>query len=56
MLPYAHLLCNFMLYQDSEAGSSMLNILQAFLLFLVLSKMARSVRLTPRARYLVHSV
>ncbi len=56
MLPYAHLLCNFMLYQDSEAGSSMLNIVQAYLLFLVLSKMARSVRLTPRTRYLVHSV
>jgi hypothetical protein len=52
MLPYAHVLGNFMLYQDSEFGSSVLGIVQAYLLFFVVAKIARSVRLTPRAPYL----
>jgi hypothetical protein len=52
MLPYAHVLGNFMLYQDSEAGSSVLGIVQAYLLFFVIAKIARSVRLTPKAPYL----
>jgi hypothetical protein len=51
MLPYAHVLCNFMLYQDSEFGSSVLGIVQAYLLFFVIAKLARSVRLTPRSPY-----
>jgi hypothetical protein len=41
-----------MLYQDSEAGSSVLGIVQAYLLFFVIAKIARSVRLTPKAPYL----
>ena len=52
MLPYAHVLGNFMLYQDSEAGSSILGIVQAFLVFFVIARIARSVRLTPKAPYL----
>ncbi len=52
MLPYAHVLGNFMLYQDSEAGSSVLGIVQAYLLFLVVARIARSARLTRRAPYL----
>jgi hypothetical protein len=51
MLPYAHVLGNFMLYQDSEAGSSVLGIVQAYLLFFLIAKIARSVRLTRKAPY-----
>ena len=52
MLPFVHILSNFMLYQDSEAGSSMLGIVQAYLLFFMVAKIARSVRLAPKAPYL----
>ena len=51
MLPYVHILGNFMLYQDSEAGSGMLNIVQACIVFAVLAHIVRSVRLTQRAPY-----
>lgn len=52
MLPYITILGTFMLYQDSEAGSSILRIVQAYLLFLLVARIARSVRLTPRAPHL----
>ena len=52
MLPFAHILGNFMLYQDSEAGSSILGIVQAYLVFFAVAKIAHSVRLTPKAPYL----
>lgn len=45
MLPYVHVLMNFMGYQDSEAGSSALNIIQAYLLFLIVAKIATSLSL-----------
>jgi hypothetical protein len=43
MLPYVHLLADAMLYQDSEAGSSIMNIIQAYLLFFVVMKVAQMV-------------
>jgi hypothetical protein len=41
MLPYVHILADAMLYQDSEAGSSIMNIIQAYLLFLIVMKVAQ---------------
>jgi len=52
MLPYAHVLGNFMLYQDSEFGSSVLGIVQAYFLFFVVARIVRSVRLMPKSPYL----
>jgi O-antigen polysaccharide polymerase Wzy len=43
MLPYVHILADAMLYQDSEAGSSIMNIIQAYLLFFVVMKVAQMV-------------
>lgn len=51
MLPYAHVLGNFMLYQDSEAGSSLLNIVQAYIVFAVLAQIVHSVRLSQKSPY-----
>lgn len=56
MLPYVHILGNFMLYQDSEAGSGMLNIVQAYIVFAVLAHIVRSARLTQRAPHIFASV
>jgi O-antigen polysaccharide polymerase Wzy len=52
MLPYVHLLANFVVFQDSEAGSSILNIIQAYLLFLVVLKITQAVRLNRTTRSL----
>ena len=52
MLPYVHLLANFVVFQDSEAGSSVLNIIQAYLLFLVVLKITQAVRVNRTARSL----
>lgn len=51
MLPYVHLLGNFMLYQDSEAGSGMLNLVQAYIVFAVLARIVQSSQLVQKVPY-----
>jgi hypothetical protein len=52
MLPYVHALTNAMGYTDAEAGSSILNIIQAYLLFLFVGHLVRAVSFRKTA---VHS-
>ncbi len=48
MLPYTHILMTFMVMQDAEAGSSLLMIVQVFLLYWVVKRVVQAFKMRQR--------